>query len=308
MYHRSQSVQQAVQPEQGMQSDQSSLVDPARVYKTPATPSDKPYMVEIPVSRQASRDAILAMECNPQGFTTGEWYVWYVSEEIGTDLFQQHFQHIKPPSEDLIQAIADVDDNYPFGPDSGIIDKFTPEMTKNPLYQPSAATARPSEPEFSPFWINPACQDLPDYAIVHKRDNMVAGLVAEVPGKAWKYMTGHLTRLQSPNSKPYFEKIEYVKVPAFWSRIITAHQLQHALASVSDKMVSQDWVNSDPKDFPSELNQTFDTSLLTPTEGVPDGNASAIAVVSYVVCTLQVMICEPSMFKNNLRWYQKCQS
>ena len=110
---------------------QSSLVDPARVYKTPATPADKPYRVKIPVSRQASRDAIMAMEHNPQGFTMGEWYVWYLSEEIGTDLFQQHFQHIKPPSEDFIQAIADVEDKYPFGPDNGIVDKFTPEMTKN---------------------------------------------------------------------------------------------------------------------------------------------------------------------------------
>ena len=52
-------------------------------------------------------------------------------QEIGADLFQKHYQHTKPPSTDLIQAIADVDDNYPFGPDNGIVDKFTPEMTKN---------------------------------------------------------------------------------------------------------------------------------------------------------------------------------
>ena len=45
-----------------------------------------------PVSRQASRDAFLTMENNPQGFTMGEWCAWYLSEEVGADLFQQHFQ------------------------------------------------------------------------------------------------------------------------------------------------------------------------------------------------------------------------
>ena len=78
---------------------------------------------------------------------------------------------------------------------------------------------------------------------------------------------------------------------------MNARQLQHALASVSEKMVSQDWLNSDPREFPSELNQTFDPAMLTPHEGIPDGTASAIAVVNYVVRTLQVMICESSMFK-----------
>ena len=134
----------------------------------------------------------------------GEWYVWYLSEEIGTDLFQQHYRHVSPPSDDLIRSIADVEDKYSFGPDNGIVDKFTQKMMKNPLYQPPKVAARPFEPEFSPFWTNPACQDLPDYAIVHHRDGKVSGLVAEAPGKIWKYMTGHLTRLQSPISKSYF--------------------------------------------------------------------------------------------------------
>ena len=63
---------------------------------------------------------------------------------------------------------------------------------------------------------------------------MVSGLVAEVPGKIWKYnvMTGHLTRLQSPISKSYFAEIDYVRVPAFWSSILNPPQ--HALASVSE--------------------------------------------------------------------------
>ena len=115
-------------------------------------------------------------------------------------------------------------------------------------------------------------------------------------------MTGHLQRLQSPISKSYFENIECVKVAAFWSGILNPHQLQHALASVSEKCVNRNWSTSDPKDFPPELNQQFDTSLLSPPEPIPEGAASAIAVISYVTRVLQIMICESSMFKDNLMW------
>ena len=48
--------------------------------------------------------------------------------------------------------------------------------------------------------------------------------------------------------------------------------------------------------------------MLTPTGGIPDGNANAVAIVNYVLRTLQVMICESIMFKNNLMWDQKFQS
>ena len=95
-------------------------------------------------------------------------------------------------------------------------------------------------------------------------------------------MTGHLTI-----TKGYFDKIDYVKVPGFWSSIMNVHQLQHAFASVSDEIVSMDWMDRDLRDFPSELNQNIDSSLLFPPEKIPDGNASAIAVVNYVIQTLQ---------------------
>ena len=54
------------------------------------------------------------------------------------------------------------------------------------------------KPDFSLFWTNPECRELPPYAVVDQTDNMVKGLIAEVPGKIWKYVTGHLTKIQSP--------------------------------------------------------------------------------------------------------------
>ena len=106
------------------------------------------------------------MEHNPQEFTMGERRAWYLSEEVGTALFQQRFSYIKPPTVDLVQAICNVEDNYPFGPENGIVKFITPEMLKNPRYQPAATPPpRPTEPEFSPFWTSPDCRDIPDYAI-----------------------------------------------------------------------------------------------------------------------------------------------
>ena len=58
------------------------------------------------------------------------------------------------------------------------------------------------------------------------------------------------------------------------------HQLQHALASVSEKWVNREWSTTDPRDFPPELNQAFDASLLNPPERIPDGAASTIAVIN----------------------------
>ena len=61
-------------------------------------------------------------------------------------------------------------------------------------------------------------------------------------------------------------------------------------------------------DFPSELSQPFGASLLNPPERIPDGAASPMAVISYVIRIRQITICESSMFKNNLMRENKYQS
>ena len=62
-------------------------------------------------------------------------------------------------------------------------------------------------------------------------------------------------------------------------------------------------------DFPPELNQRFDTTLLSPPELIPEGSSgSAIAVISYVTRVLQLMICESDMFEDNMMWDPQCNS
>ena len=103
-------------------------------------------------------------------------------------------------------------------------------------------------------------------------------------------MTGHLKTLQSPISRGYLDDITYVKVPIFWSGLINS-QLQHGLASVSDKEISQDgWAHYvDNVTMPQEILETFDVSLLEPQDKIPDGHVSCNAFMNYAVRTLQMM-------------------
>ena len=133
------------------------------------------------------------MQYNPQGLSMGDWYVWYLSLEMGPDLFKQHYSYIKPPTTELVEAVSNVEDSYPFDPENGVVRFITPEMLKSPRYQPSATPPpRPTEPTYSPFGTSPTCRNIPEYAVVNTKDGIVAR-----PGKLWKYMTGHLQRLQS---------------------------------------------------------------------------------------------------------------
>ena len=77
-------------------------------YQLPATPPHLEFMTATPVSRQAARDAFLAMQHNALGYTMGDWYVWYISLEIGKQLFASKFTWVKAPRDDLVKAMCDI--------------------------------------------------------------------------------------------------------------------------------------------------------------------------------------------------------
>ena len=64
------SVVQQVQTEEGT------------VYQLPQTPVHCEHRTAILVSRQAARDAYMAMEHNANGYTMGQWYVWYLNLKL----------------------------------------------------------------------------------------------------------------------------------------------------------------------------------------------------------------------------------
>ena len=67
-------------------NDQQVLVERGRVYKISPTPVHLEYRRAIPVSRQAARDAFLAMEC---GISASKWVQTGSSSIIPTSSHQQ---------------------------------------------------------------------------------------------------------------------------------------------------------------------------------------------------------------------------
>ena len=101
---------------------------------------------------------------------------------------------------------------------------------------------------------------------VGTEDKHIAGILSQTPGRLWRYVTVHLKTIQSPINHGYFDVIQYVKVPAFWSTLLNPAQLQHGNASISDKEVNQDgWARCvDAATMPPELLKRESCVSITP--------------------------------------------
>ena len=162
------------------------------------------------------------------------------------------------PSDKVIQNVAVFPDEHPFWEENEVVLKCMPQIAFNPLFV--SPRSKPHEPAISPFWTDPACVDIPLYAIIHDH---VAGFVAQNPGRLRHYVTGHFKTIQSPSNRSNFDEIQYIKVPTFWSTIVNPSQLQLALASVSEKEISQDGWSKCLDPAPKLLMQfDFDCSSL----------------------------------------------
>ena len=47
-----------------------------------------------------------AMQFNPQRFTRQQWYIWYVQDEFGADLFEQELRDKPMPSDTVTHKFA----------------------------------------------------------------------------------------------------------------------------------------------------------------------------------------------------------
>ena len=206
------------------------------------------------------------------------------------------------PSDTIIQNVARFPDSYPFSEENAAVVKCLPRMAFN--------QSLPNEAMISPFWQTQTARRFrPMLPCMMDVDHRVSGLLSQSPGCLWHYMTCHLTKIQAVINRGYFDDIQYVKVPALWSKVMNASQLQPGLASVSEEVSRDGWaVCTDQAIIPPELLKPFDMSLLEPTEKIPAGNASFVAVTNYAVRTLQMMLCESSMFQHQLMWDPKYHS
>ena len=148
-------------------------------FRRPPTPAHCEYRTAIQVSRQAARDDFVAMERDANGYSMGEWYVWYISLEIGETLFVQKFTWIKPPKDDLVKAMCEVPDHYPFDPENGVVRALTADMVENPSCQAIPITpAEIANPGFSEFWLTPGSTDIPQNTVRNPKDDIVAGFTS----------------------------------------------------------------------------------------------------------------------------------
>ena len=261
---------------------------PVKTYRLLPTPSHKRIRDSLPVSRIACRQAVDALVRNARDYTYQQWYMWYIQDEFGADLFEQELKHKLMPSSIVIQNVV-----------------LGRECCGDQVHAPRRLSTQhlslqDLEPEISPVWTDPARTDL----AVGTEDEHIAGILSQTPGRLWRYMTGHLKTFQSPINRGHFDDIQCVKVPAFWSTLLNPSQLQHGLASISEKEISQDgWARCvDASTMPPELVKPFDYALLEPVDKIPDENAFCVAFTNYAVRALQIVICEPNMFKHQLMW------
>ena len=70
----------------------------------------------------------------------GDWYVWYICLEIGESLFASKFSWVKTQKDDLVKAMWEVPDRFPFGPENGIVRALAADIVKNPRYQATPIT------------------------------------------------------------------------------------------------------------------------------------------------------------------------
>ena len=130
------------------------------------------------------------MEHNANGYSMGDWYVWYISLEVGEPLFASKFSRVKTPKDDLVKAMCEVPDHFPFDPEKGIVRALTADMVKNPRYQATPITpAEIANAGFSDFWLTPGSTDIPQNAVRNPKDGIVAGFTSSNPGRLWKFMT-----------------------------------------------------------------------------------------------------------------------
>ena len=106
------------------------------------TPSTNRYREMPPISQQACRKACEAVDHGMgQGYSLEDWYRWYLSEELTSDVMD-NLMMAWFPDHDIIRMVKDLASDFPFSPENAIVKVATPDMALNPLYDPNAV---PSE-------------------------------------------------------------------------------------------------------------------------------------------------------------------
>ena len=188
------------------------------------TPSTNRYREMPPISQQACRKACEAVDHGlGQGCSLEDWYQWYVSEELTSDVMD-NLTFAWFPDTDIIRLVKDLTD-FPFSPENVIVKVASPEMALNPLFDPNAI---PSDgpprtyPDPSDPWYVPQSKNFPPNLVVNK--GIVYGYHSMTPNEVWNFLANGNTRLDPVHNNYFGSQSPMIRMPAFWSDTMTPEQ------------------------------------------------------------------------------------
>ena len=262
------------------------------------TPSTNRYREMPPISQQACKKACEAVDHGMgQGYSLEDWYQWYLSEEITSDIMDE-LTFAWFPDHDIIRMVPDLTD-FPFSPENAIVKVATPEMALNPLFDPDAVPSDqppcPSSDQSDPWYV-PKSMNFQSNLVVRK--DIVFGYHSITPNEVWNFFANGNTRLEPVQNNYFGSKAPMIRMPAFWSECMTPEQFHTGICGITAKKISLDgWKNR--HDLPWE--QPLRPHALD-CDSTPVGPAGQQVFTHYVIWGLKHLLAETDYYRDFLVW------
>ena len=263
------------------------------------TPSTNRYREMPPISQQACRKACEAIDHGMgQGYSLEDWYQWYLSEELTSDVMD-NLMMAWFPDHDIIRTVKDLASDFPFSPENAIVKVATPDMALNPLYDPNAVPSEAppsSSSDQSDPWYVPGSMNFQSNLVVRK--DIVFGYHSITPNEVWNFFANGNTRLEPVQNNYFGSSTPLIRMPAFWSQTMTPEQFHTGICGITAKKISLDgWKNRHdlPWEYPLKPH-ALDC------DSTPVGPAGQQVFMHYVIWGLKHLLAETDYYRDFLVW------
>ena len=251
-----------------------------------------------PISQQACRKACEAVDHGVgQGYSLEDWYQWYLSEELTSDVMD-NLTFAWFPDTDIIRLVRDLTD-FPFSPENAIVKVASPEMALNPQFDPNAVPSdQPPRtyPDPSDPWYVPQSTNFQRNLVVNK--GIVYGYHSMTPNEVWNFLANGNTRLDPVQNNYFGSQSPMIRMPAFWSETMTPEQFHTGICGITAKKISLDgWKNR--HDLPWE--HSLKPHALD-CDSTPVGPAGQQVFMHYVIWGLKHLLAETDYYRDFLVW------
>ena len=263
------------------------------------TPSTNRYREMPPISQQACRKACEAIDHGMgQGYSLEDWYQWYLSEELTSDVMDNLLMAWFP-DHDIIRTVKELASDFPFSPENAIVKVATPDMALNPLYDPNAVPSEAppcSSSDQSDPWYVPGSMNFQPNLVVRK--DIVFGYHSITPNEVWNFFANGNTRLEPVQNNYFGSSVPLIRMPAFWSQTMTPEQFHTGICGITAKKISLDgWKNRHdlPWEYPLKPH-ALDC------DSTPVGPAGQQVFMHYVIWGLKHLLAETDYYRDFLVW------